>query len=103
MEEELRKDICLMFLTGISTRSLSMISSQLIGRRISASQVSLVGKELIDAVEEWRERDLFSERIKYLFVDGVCFKMRVAGSVENVPVLVVIGVNESGVNGKLNS
>ncbi|MDH4218565.1 MAG: IS256 family transposase [Candidatus Aminicenantes bacterium] len=96
IEEELRKDICLMFLTGISTRTLSMISSQLIGRRISHSQVSLVSKELIDAVEQWRERDLSAEKIKYLFVDGVCFKMRVAKSVENVPVLVVIGVNEFG-------
>jgi len=96
IEEELRRDICLMFLTGISTRTLSMISAQLIGRRISHSQVSLVSKELIDAVEQWRERDLSAEKIKYLFVDGVCFKMRVAKSVENVPVLVVIGVNEFG-------
>lgn len=96
IEEELRRDICLMFLTGISTRTLSMISSQLIGRKISHSQVSLVSKELIDAVEQWRERDLSAEKIKYLFMDGVCFKMRVAKSVENVPVLVTIGVNESG-------
>jgi len=96
MEEELRKDIFLMFLTGISTRTLSMISSQLIGRRINHSQVSLVSRGLIDAVEEWRERDLSAEKIKYLFVHGVCFKMRVAKSVENVPVLVAIGVNEYG-------
>jgi putative transposase len=96
MEEELRRDICLMFLTGISTRTLSMISAQLIGRRISHSQVSLVSRELIDAVEQWRERDLSAEKTKYLFVDGVCFKMRVAKSVENVPVLVAIAVNESG-------
>jgi len=96
IEEELRRDICLMFLTGISTRTLSMISSQLIGRKISHSQVSLVSRELIDAVEGWRERDLSAENIKYLFVDGVCFKMRVAGKVDNVPVLVAIGVNESG-------
>jgi putative transposase len=82
-----------MFLTGISTRILSMISSQLIGRRISHSQVSLVSRELIDAVEAWRERDLSGEPIKYIFVDGVCFKMRVAGQVDNVPVLVAIGVN----------
>jgi len=55
-----------------------------------------VSCELIDAVERWRERDLSAERIKYLFVDGVCFKMRVAKSVENVPVLAAIGVNTSG-------
>jgi putative transposase len=96
LEEQLRRDISLMFLTGISTRTLSMISAQLIGRRVSHSQVSLVSRELIDAVERWRERDLSLEKIKYLFVDGVCFKMRVAQQVDNVPVLVAIGVNESG-------
>jgi transposase-like protein len=31
-EDELRKDICLMYLTGVSTRTLSMISKQLLGR-----------------------------------------------------------------------
>jgi len=46
-----------------------MISKQHLGRKISHSQVSLLNKELIDAVEEWRERDLSSEKIKYLFVD----------------------------------
>jgi len=44
----------------------------------------------------WREGDLSAEKIKYLFMDGACFKMREAKSVENVPVLVAIGVNESG-------
>lgn len=41
-------------------------------------------------------RDLSEEKIKYLFIDGVNFKMRVTDSVENVPVLVVIGVREDG-------
>ena len=33
-EDSLMQDICMMFLTGISTRSLSMISNKLIGRKI---------------------------------------------------------------------
>ena len=85
MEEGLRRDICLMFLTGISTRTLSMLSSQLIGRRISHSQVSLVSKELIDAVEQWRERDLSAERIKYLFVDGVAVGIRGRSGGRRIP------------------
>lgn len=95
-EEELRQDICVMYLTGISTRTLSMISKKLLGRKISAGEVSRVSRELVDAVERWRTRDLSGERIKYLFIDGVNFKMRVTDSVENVPVLVVIGVREDG-------
>jgi len=95
-EVELRQDICVMYLTGISTRTLSMISERLLGRKISAGEVSRASKQLVDAVEQWRMRDLSEEKIKYLFIDGVNFKMRVTDSVENVPVLVVIGVREDG-------
>lgn len=95
-EDDLRQDLCLMFLTGVSTRSLSMISSRLIGRKLSPTEVSSANKELVDAVEKWRTRDLSEESIKYLFIDGVCFSMRVDGAVETVSVLVVIGVTEKG-------
>jgi len=73
-----------------------MISSRLLGRKISPAEVSNVNKELIDAVEKWRTRDLSAEKVKYLFIDGVCFRMRVDGTIENVSVLVVIGVTEEG-------
>ena len=95
-EEELRKDIRLTYLTGISTRTLSMISKQLLGRKISAGEVSRANRELMDAVERWRTRDLSQEKIKYLLLDGVNFSMRVGKSVETVPVLVAIGVREDG-------
>jgi putative transposase len=86
----------LMFLTGISTRSLSMISERLIGRHLSPEEISLASKDLSEAVEKWRMRDLSKEKIKYLFIDGVNFSMRMAGKIESIPVLVVIGVTEQG-------
>ena len=95
-EDELRQDLSMMFLSGVSTRTLSMMSERLIGRRISATEVSNANKELIDAVERWRNRDLSGEPIKYMFLDGVNFDMRIDGSVEKVPVLVAIGVTETG-------
>ena len=95
-EDELRQDLSMMFLSGVSTRTLSMMSERLIGRRISATKVSNANKELIDAVERWRNRDLSGEPIKYMFLDGVNFDMRIDGSVEKVPVLVAIGVTETG-------
>lgn len=95
-EDELREDLTFMFLTGISTRSLSMISNRLIGRKISPAEVSNANKELIEAVEGWRTRDLSKHAIKYLFVDGVCFDMRIDRRIEKVPVLVAIGVTETG-------
>ena len=95
-EDELRRDLCVMFLGGMSTRTLSMMSQRLIGRSISASEISKASKALVEAVEKWRERDLSEESFKYIFVDGVTFPMRIDGSIERVPVLVAIGVRESG-------
>ena len=95
-EDEIREDLSFMFLTGVSTRSLSMISQRLIGRKGSPSEVSNANSELIEAVEKWRSRDLSEEPIKYIFLDGVNFDMRVDGSIEKVPVLVAIGVTEEG-------
>ena len=91
-ESELRQDLSMMFLTGVSTRTLSMMSKRLIGRKISPSEVSNANKESIDAVEKWRTRNLSRESIKYLSLDGVNFDMRI----EKVPVLVAIGVAETG-------
>ena len=95
-KDALRQDLCLMFLTGISTRSLSMISKKLIGRKISAGEISNVNKELMEAAEKWRIRDLSEESIKYIFIDGVCFDMRIGKTIESVPVLVAIGVKKTG-------
>ena len=47
-------------------------------------------------IEAWRTRDLSMEEIKYLFLDGVYFLMRITKSIERVPVLVVIGVTKEG-------
>lgn len=95
-EDRLAEDLSIMYLTGISTRTLSMLSRRLIGREISHEEVSTANRELTGAVEKWRTRDLSAEKIKYLFVDGVIFKMRVQGDIENTPVLAAIGVTETG-------
>ena len=95
-EDALREDICVMFLSGVSTRTLSLISEKLIGRKICPSEVSKASKQLAEAVETWRQRDLSVEPIKYMYVDGTLFSMRIDGSVEKVPVLVAIGVTEGG-------
>ena len=95
-EDELRQDIAVMFLSGVSTRTLAMISHRLIGHKISSGEVSRCSQKLVKAIESWRNRNLSLMRFKYLFCDGVCFEMRVARTIEKVSVLVVIGVTENG-------
>ena len=93
-DSAIEKDMCLMFLSGMSTRSIELMSKTLLGRRISASEVSLVNKEMLDGIDQWRLRSLDNERIKYMYMDGVNFKMRSGSEIVTVPMLVVIGVKE---------
>ena len=39
-EDGLQEDMSIMFLAGVTTRTLSLISAQLLGRKISAGEVS---------------------------------------------------------------
>jgi putative transposase len=95
-EDELRQDIAIMFLGGLSTRTLSMVSQRLLGHRISAGEVSRCSRQLVAAIERWRSRDLSRLNFKYLFCDGVCFDMRAGRAIDKVSVLVVIGITETG-------
>jgi putative transposase len=78
-DERITEDVAAMYLTGISTRTLSLLSTRLIGRSLSPTEVSNATIELKQAVEKWRVRDLTREKIKYFFIDGVNVRMRIAG------------------------
>jgi len=95
-EDQIREDMGLMYLTGVSTRTLSLISHRLLGRSLSHNEVSKANLALTEGVEKWRNRDLSEEVVKYMYLDGVNFDMRIGGSVEKVAVLVAIGVTEGG-------
>ena len=95
-EDQIREDMGLMFLTGVSTRTLSLISHRLLGRSLSHEEVSKANLALTEGVEKWRNRDLSKEQVKYMYLDGVNFDMRIGGGVEKVTVLVAIGVTEGG-------
>jgi len=95
-DDELGEEASVLFLLGMSTRNIAMISKQLFGRKLSPTEVSENNKALNLAIEQWRTRDLSHEQIKYLFIDGVNFQMRFANKVLKVPVLVVISVDRKG-------
>lgn len=73
--------------------------SSLIGGLISPTEVGNATTELKAVLEKWRTRDLSPAKIKYLIVDGVNFRIRIGGSLDIVPILVVMGVRED--NGRL--
>ena len=61
--------LSLLFLSGINTRTLSMISKKLVGRSISPQEVSNANNHLIESAERWRNRDLSEEHMRVLRYD----------------------------------
>ena len=95
-EEELSREIIVLFLAGLSTRNVELISRKLLGFKVSKSYVSQCSKQLTDAVNSWRERSLSEMLVRFMYVDGVNFDVRIDNKVEVVPVLVAVGVDTAG-------
>lgn len=90
--EEALMEMCL---AGVSTRRVDDISRLPWGERMPSRTLSDKLKKIYKEIDEWRKRPLESE-YPYVFVDGVWRKLSWGGSVENVSVLVAIGVGTAG-------
>ena len=95
-EDEITRDVVMMYLGGLSTRNVELLSEKLLGCKISKASVSSYNGKLREAVENWRNRDLSRHEILYMYVDGVNFDVRQGDTVEKTPVLVAIGVDKGG-------
>ncbi len=84
-----------MYLAGVSVRRVEDITEALWGAKVSASTVSDLNQKIYGKIEEWRMKPL-QGTYPYLFVDGVYLKRSWGGEVQNVSVLVVLGINEDG-------
>jgi putative transposase len=83
-----------MYVQGVSTRRVKVITEQLCGVEISATQVSRATAQLDEVLQEWRERPL--GEIAYLYVDARYEKVREAGQVRDAAVLVASGITPGG-------
>ena len=94
-EESVEEALIDMYLAGVSTRQVDDISRLLWGERMPSQTLSDKLKRVYEQIDQWRNRPLGRE-YPYLFVDGVWHKRTWGGSVENVSVLVAIGVDDTG-------
>jgi len=93
-DEAIEKDLALLNLAGLSTRTLSLLSRGLLGVKLSPQEVSNALHKLVPAAKAFLERPLAGRPFKYLYVDGTNFKVR-RTTVEKEPTLVVVGVDEN--------
>jgi len=94
-EESVEEALIDMYLAGVSTRQVDDVSQLLWGDRMPSQTLSDKLKKVYADIDEWRGRPL-EQDYPYLFMDGVWHKRCWGGSVENVSILVAIGVGMDG-------
>jgi transposase-like protein len=85
-----------MVLQGVSTRKVAAITEQLCGKEFSKSTVSVLCQQLDPLVQAWNTRDLSGLRYPFVLVDALVIKVREAGRVKPLSVLIATAINEHG-------
>lgn len=90
-EESVEEALIDMYLAGVSTRRADDTGQALWGERMPSQTPSDQLKKVYVQIDQWRQRPL-QQPYPYVFMDGVRHKRSWGGAVENVSVLVAIGV-----------
>lgn len=94
-ETSIEEALIEMYLAGVSVRRVEDITEALWGTKVSPGTISNLNQKAYENIEKWRTRPLKGE-YAYVYVDGVYLKRSWGGEIQNVSVLVAIGVNENG-------
>ena len=85
------------YLNGINSRRIKGALAPLLrGGPLSKDAVSRLVARLKDEFEQWQQRDLEKDDIRYLIFDGWYPKVRIGRARARVPVLVTLGVRGDG-------
>ena len=94
-ESSVEEALVEMYLAGVSVRRVEDITEALWGTRVSPSTVSDLNKKIYGRIEEWRNRPIVGAH-PYVYLDGIYLKRSWGGEVQNVAVLVALGVSRDG-------
>ena len=94
-ETSIEEALIEMYLAGVSVRRVEDITEALWGTRVSSGTISNLNQKAYENIEKWRCRPLAGE-YAYVYVDGVYLKRSWGGEVQNVSILVAIGVDQDG-------
>jgi transposase-like protein len=89
-ERALKLAIAEMYVQGVATRRVALITEQLCGVQVSATQVSKAAAELDAVLEAWRNRPLGA--FGYVYLDARYESVRIEGTIRDVAVLIALGV-----------
>ena len=84
-----------MYLAGVSVRRIEDITEALWGTKVSPGTISHLNKKAYEHIESWRSRPLTGE-YAYVYLDGAYLKRSWGGEIQNVSILLAIGVDSDG-------
>lgn len=94
-ESSVEEALIEMYLAGVSVRRIEDVTEALWGSKVSPGTISNLNKKAYEHIEEWRMRPLSGE-YPYVYVDGIYLKRCWGCEIQNVSVLIAIGVTEDG-------
>ena len=94
-ESSVEEALLEMYYAGVSMRRIEDITDALWGRRVSPSSISDLNQKVAGTIDQWRRQPL-KGAYAYVWLDAIWLKRSWGGEVQNVSVLVAIGVNEEG-------
>ena len=94
-EESAEEALIELYLAGVSVRRVEDISEALWGAKVSSGTISNLNQKAYVQIEEWRNRKLEVE-YPYVYLDGIYLKKNWGGTIENIAILVALGVNSAG-------
>lgn len=84
-----------MYVQGVSTRKVKVITEELCGHAFSASSISDITRKLDEQLAAFASRPL-EEDYPYLIVDARYERIRIEGAIRSQAVLIAIGINWDG-------
>lgn len=95
-ERALTQVVCECYVRGVSTRRVEGLVQAMGIEHLSKSQVSRLAKELDEEVEAFRTRPLDAGPYTYVWLDAMYVKVREAGRIQSVAVVIATAVNADG-------
>jgi putative transposase len=94
-ESSVEEALLEMYYAGVSMRRIEDITDALWGSRVSPSTISELNQKVAGTIDQWRRKPL-KGTYAYVWLDAIWLKRSWGGEVQNVSVLVSVGVNEEG-------
>ena len=84
-----------MYLADVFARRVEDITEALWGTKVSPGTISSLNKKAYEHIEVRRTRPLTGS-YPYVYMDGIYLKRRWSGEIQNVSILVAIGISSDG-------